>query len=647
VLVILAGDDAAERERAYVKGALDVLTVPLDTVPLRAKLAHFLADFERDERCEQERERLLLEVKAARDDVNARHRSEFLLRAAEQLSRGLNVEATFRGLATLVVPALADIASVWTKDDEQRPIRVAEAPIGLLEIGVPSAASPRTPAFDVDHPLLQVFVTGKARRFDDYREWTERSASSAYAEDVRRLGMTSAALIPICAHQGTIGVIGVGMSTSGRRFEDVDIQLLEALGRQAGLAIENGRLFAEAERLRRHAEEVSMIKDQFLATVSHELRTPLTSILGWAKMIKTDRARGDMLEKGLDVIERNAKAQAQLIEDLLDVSRIVAGKLRVQTTAVFVPDTVEMALESARPAALAKGVNLETDIDPDVGSVIADPDRLQQIIWNLVANAVKFTPPQGTVKVSARRVLSYLEVAVTDTGKGIAPDFLPYVFERFRQATQGGAKSAGLGLGLAIVRHLVELHGGQVHAESEGLGKGSRFTIRLPIRAALRPGSRSPLDSDALAESAIPSPPKILSGVRVLVVDDEEDARELLDAILSQAGAVVQTAGSVDEALELLRREVPDALVSDLGMPVKSGYALIHQLRALPREQGGRIPAVALTAFARSEDRTRALTAGFTTHIPKPVEPTELVVVLANALGRELPGDPEARESGA
>lgn len=543
------------------------------------------------------------------------------------------MEATLQSVVDLLAPTFADVATLWMAGDDGHLRRFAVAPAEAFETHRESLYIACPSTLGEAHPICRVFEQAYADRLDDVLDWAESHGSPAYLEDVRRLGVQMAFLIPVRSVGRTIGVLDLGMTASGRKFREFEPELLEALGRQVGLAIENGRLFEVADRTRRGAEEATLAKDQFLATVSHELRNPLNSIIGWVAIMRSALERGEMLGKGLDTIERNARAQAQLIEDLLDVSRIVAGKLKVHPASVFVPSTIEAALDSARPAADAKQIRLEIDVDPDVGSFIADPERLQQVIWNLVANAIKFTPSGGVVRVSARREKSQLELSVTDTGKGISHDFLPYVFERFRQAEQGGHKSGGLGLGLAIVRHIVELHGGRVFAESEGLGKGAKFTVQIPIRAMLPPAGAGE-GGESAVEMSLPA--HVLKDAKVLVVDDEEDARYLLVAMLEHAGAEVVAARSVDEALALFASAAPDAVVTDIGMPEKDGYVLVRELRQ--RDGKAHLPIVALTAYARSEDRTRALTAGFSTHIPKPVDPAELIVVLATELGRELPG---------
>ncbi|MFN6583342.1 MAG: PAS domain S-box protein [Aulosira sp. ZfuVER01] len=391
----------------------------------------------------------------------------------------------------------------------------------------------------------------------------------------------------------------------------------------------------ERERLLAEAEAVNRMKDEFLGTLSHELRTPLSAMMGWTQLLKKRQLDEATKARALETIDRNTKSLAQLIEDVLDVSRIIQGKLSLNLQQVELIPVVEAAIETVQPAADAKEIRIECRFDPKIGVVMGDVNRLQQIIWNLLSNAVKFTPKGGRVDVQLKRRHSQIQIRVSDTGEGIANDFLPHVFERFRQADSSSTRShGGLGLGLAIVRHLVELHGGTVSAESPGIGQGATFIVNLPMRAVYVENTISVLSDRSINSEISPNNPLSLEGVRVLVVDDEQDARQLLTTVLSQSGAQVMTVASAAEALIAVPQFHPDVLVSDIGMPEADGYTLIRQLRSLPSEQGGQIPAVALTAYARSEDRTRALLAGFQLHIPKPVNPAELVAVVANLAGR-------------
>jgi PAS domain S-box-containing protein len=400
----------------------------------------------------------------------------------------------------------------------------------------------------------------------------------------------------------------------------------------------NGRLVAAAVReqeARADAEEANRLKDEFLATLSHELRTPLTAILGWARLLRSGQLEERSGARALEIIERNADAQNQLIEDILDVSRIITGKIALHVQPVEPVAVIEAAVEAVRPAAEARRVELNILMPPEPCPVSGDATRLRQVVWNLLTNAVKFTPEGGRVEVRVERADSYVRIKVSDTGEGIDPEFLPYVFDRFRQADASTTrKKGGLGLGLAIVRHLVELHGGTVNADSEGRGRGATFTVTIPVadtQAGEPEGSRP-----ARAESSptFADCPQSLAALRVLVVDDEPDTLDFLVAVLKGCGAEVTTASSAAEAFRLMREVKPDVLVSDIGMPDEDGYALIRKVRRLEDDKGGRTPAIALTAYAREADRREAIRAGFQTHMTKPVEPSELVEVIASLAGR-------------
>ncbi|GAB1544625.1 hypothetical protein NUACC21_73010 [Scytonema sp. NUACC21] len=385
---------------------------------------------------------------------------------------------------------------------------------------------------------------------------------------------------------------------------------------------------------RAEAEAANRTKDEFLAIVSHELRSPLNAILGWAHIVLHSRKLDStQTNKALEIIERNAKAQNQIIEDLLDVSRIIRGQVRLYPCPTNMIQVIEAAIDTVRPTANNKKIQIVSDFDPDVGLVWGDLDRLKQIVWNLLSNAIKFTPTGGRVEVWLTRVNSQVQIKVSDTGIGISPDFLPYVFDRFRQAESVSTRAhGGLGLGLAIVRQLVELHGGTIQVESPGAGQGATFTVEL---SAMAHTSRvNDLKQLPQQNPTLPENPLNLNGLRVLIVDDERDTREFLVTALQDCGARAIAAASVGEAMQLLERSKPDVLISDIGMPVEDGYALIRRIRALTPEQGGQIPAAALTAYAREEDRIQALKAGFQTHLAKPIEPMQLITAIANLTGK-------------
>lgn len=397
---------------------------------------------------------------------------------------------------------------------------------------------------------------------------------------------------------------------------------------------ERERLLAQERAARAEAERANRIKDEFLATLSHELRTPLNAILGWTHLLSAGPVPPDRLRHGVEVIERNSRIQARLIEDLLDMSRILSGKVRLEMQTVDLTTVVSAAVDSVMPTAEARSIQLDQNVAPHIPALRADPARLQQVIWNLLTNALKFTPKHGRVRISVAQEDSHVDVSVSDTGQGIAPDFLPYIFDRFRQEDASTTRMhGGLGIGLSIVKQIVEMHGGTVRADSPGEGQGTTVTIRLPVtpvqmsppHPASPPGDRT----EARPASHAPS----LRGIRVLVVEDDADARDLIQAVLEAGAAEVSCTGTVADALNVLPAFQPHVILSDIGMPDEDGYALIRRVRALTPEQGGETPAAALTAFARAEDRHRALEAGFQEHLAKPVDPAELLSTVA-ALAR-------------
>lgn len=399
---------------------------------------------------------------------------------------------------------------------------------------------------------------------------------------------------------------------------------------------EEERIRFEAEqKAREAADAANRAKDEFLAHVSHELRTPLNAILGWARLLRSDMPE-ERRDRAIATVERNAEAMAHLIEDLLDVSRIVSGKMRLDIGAVDLALVVERALDATRIGAEAKGIRIDSKVEGTPPTVPGDASRLQQVVWNLVCNAVKFTPQGGRIDVVVRERDGQIEVVVADTGAGIAPELLGHVFSPFWQgATQGRGATRGLGLGLAIVQSIAELHGGRIEAQSPGPGLGTTFILSLPL---------PPTRTSTPASGELGRPYPMLAGLHVLVVEDDPDARELLSTLLEGAGMTVRAAASVPEAIALFDEAVPDVLVSDVGLPGETGYDLIQQLRARPHERGGEIPAVALTAYARAEDRRKALVSGFDLHVPKPIEPTDLLGVLAGLAARLVTRDPKRRE---
>jgi PAS domain S-box-containing protein len=423
-----------------------------------------------------------------------------------------------------------------------------------------------------------------------------------------------------------IGFVKVVHDATEKKLADEALQVSEGREREA----------------RGEAESANRSKDEFIALVSHELRSPLNAILGWTRILRRALHDEQLHDRGLEVIERSTRMQSQLIEDLLDTARAISGKLKLEVHSMDVAEVIEKTEEVVRPAAEAKGVSLDTSLDRNVGQITGDPDRLQQVVWNLLSNAVKFTNEGGRVEVSLERVDPFIQIIVRDTGQGIKSEFLPYVFDRYRQAeTSGGRRSAGLGLGLPLTRQLVEMHGGSVTAESEGEGKGATFTVKLPVRAIYT------------AETEGEPPPsgqrRSLTGIWAVVVDDEANARELIASVLELSGARVTAFGSAREALDMLTDATgprPDILISDLSMPGEDGISLIRKLREWELAHGGVLPAVALTAFGSAQDRIRALEAGFQTHVSKPAEPAELIIVVRSLIKNGLLPDKNTGSEG-
>ena len=482
-----------------------------------------------------------------------------------------------------------------------------------------------------DQEITDVFVAellaGTRSEYALEKRFIRKDGSSVWS-------LTTVTLLkdPQGSPQRFIGVIED--ISSRKRAEEA---LLEKTRNLEQLNEERTALLESERAARTAAERMSEMKDEFLATLSHELRTPLNAILGWAQVLRTGPKDEADYVRGLETIERNARVQTQLIEDLLDMSRITSGKLRMDVQRIQPVTFVEAAVETVTPAANAKGIGLEPVLDPAAGPISGDPGRLQQVVWNLLSNAIKFTPRGGKVQIILQRINSHIEIKVADTGIGIKPEFIPYLFERFRQGDASTTrKYGGLGLGLSIVKSLVELHGGTVSVASEGEGKGTTVTVALPVTAVHRPADDTARAHPKTHVAAIvrSTTEWELAGLKVLVVDGQADARDLIKRLLEDSGAEVVPAGSAAEAIAVLSGWRPDVLVSDIGMPEADGYELLRRIRALGAEGGGKIPAIALTAFARSEDRTRALRAGFAVHVSKPVDPAELVATVASVAGR-------------
>ena len=425
------------------------------------------------------------------------------------------------------------------------------------------------------------------------------------------------------------------------QLEAINAELSTEIAERKRIEGEREEILIREQQARLQAERANRVKDEFLATLSHELRTPLSSILGWTRLLGGGKLDGETSTRAIETIERNARAQAQLINDLLDVSRIVAGKLQFDIRPVDLTKVISAAIDAVSPAAHAKEISLDFSHDNRYTSVLGDADRLQQVVWNLISNAVKFTPSKGLVLIKLKEDDGQAIIEVTDTGQGIDPEFLPFVFERFRQADGSSTrKHGGLGLGLAIVRHLVEMHGGSVTVSSEGTGKGSTFTISMPLSTIRSIESNNNATANKAEGNGLKLPS--LSGLKVLLVDDEADALEMLETLLSMCGAQVKTTTRASDALCEVKDWSPDVLVSDIGMPGEDGYALINKVRDLPAEEGGQVPAIALTAYARDEDQRRAINEGFQLHLSKPVEPVVVASEIA-AIARDGAGSFRSR----
>jgi PAS domain S-box-containing protein len=601
-------------------------------------------------------------------DITERKRAEdaqrFLAEASGLLASSLDYETTLASVAKLAVPNLADWCVVHIIGDNGRLRQLA---VVHTDLAKEEAARKHQERYPVDPDAAigvpNVLRTGRAEFYPLVNQ--ERLALLAQNEEVaavlRRLDLKSCMIVPLVARNRTLGTITLATAESNRYYDVNDLTLAEDLAHRIALAVDNAGLYREAqdavtaredalrirdELLRREhvareeAETANRSKDEFLATVSHELRTPLNAILGWAHMLRANKLDQTTQTRALETIERNAISQAQLIEDILDVSRIVTGKLRLDVRPVELAAVIDAAIDAVRPAADAKGIRIDTILDPRAGPVSGDPNRLQQIVWNLVSNAVKFTGKGGRVQVQLQRVGSYDEIVVSDTGQGISAEFLPYVFDRFRQADATSTRRhGGLGLGLAIVRHLVEMHGGTADANSPGEGMGATFIVKLPLIVARIDRVDGDRVHPAAGGSISMEPSSRLEGVSVMVVDDEPDTRDMLRIMIAQLGAEVRACASSDEAMRLLSEWKPDVIVSDIEMPDEDGYELMRKVRQSEANRGGRkVPAIALTAYGRVEDRSRALSVGYQIHIAKPAEPEELAAVIASLARRSASG---------
>jgi signal transduction histidine kinase/DNA-binding response OmpR family regulator len=560
----------------------------------------------------EERRVRLIEVRATQSAAEkAREQAAFLAGASALLVTSLDYKSTLEMVARFVVSRIADwcavdVAGAQGETETLRIVHVDPAK---------QAAAASLPSDSKNMAIVErVFRTGKS----------ERAA-------LDHLGLQALMVVPIVARGRSLGTISFASIDGTHPYGAGALELAEELARRVGLAIDNARLYESEQKARQSADLASRAKDEFLGTVSHELRTPLNAILGWARLLRAGDLSQDEYARAVETIERNAENQAQLIEDLLDVTRIISGKLSLDMQLVQLVPIIEHAIDTLRLAGEAKKIDIFTTFDPDVGPVTGDPHRLQQVVWNLLSNAIKFTPKGGRVDVKLEGVAAGARIVVADTGQGITPEFLPHVFERFQQADGATTRAyGGLGIGLAIARHIVERHGGSIEVHSPGVGRGSTFAVVLEGASGTHSGRGSAPRLASLPGAIDFEIPPELQSLRVLIVDDEEDARDLLAAVLQKCGAITSVASSAADALACIGRDRPDLLISDIGMPGEDGYDLIRQVRALAQSEGGNIPAAALTAYASAEDRKKVLNAGYMMHVPKPVEPAELVAVVAS-----------------
>ncbi|HKW92543.1 MAG TPA: ATP-binding protein [Methylomirabilota bacterium] len=561
-------------------------------------------------------------------------RAFFLIELSRLLASSLTDDRMLSRIARLAVPLLGDLCAVDVQDADGTLRRAACAHVDPTKEGVAYEARARygfsaTAPADVPAVLAsrQSTLVSPATAADLQQVTQNPEQLQLFLQ----LGVRAWMIVPLIARERAFGAVTFAITESAGRYDRTDLLFAEAVVSQIAVARDNAGLYRAAETAREAAEAASSAKDQFLSTLSHELRTPLNAVYGWATMLERGQLGEAQARRALQIILRNVHAQVRLIDDLLDMARVTSGKLRLAVQPLDLRRVVEDALDAVRPAAEAKQIRLQPVLASPGGPVSGDPDRLQQVVWNLLSNAVKFTPKGGRVQIQLQRVHSHVEIVISDTGQGIPPELLPYIFDRLRQGDSTSTRAhSGLGLGLALVRHLVELHGGIVFAESPGDGLGATFVVKLPLMIAYPPEPAP----DGAPLSRQPTTAQSLEGLRILVVDDDPTAVELNRAFLGQAGADVRGCTSGAEALQILQQWRPAVLVSDIEMPGLDGYTLLRQLRALDPDQGGKTPAIALSAYNQPEDRVRSLRAGFNFHVSKPVDPNELTAIVASLAGR-------------
>jgi signal transduction histidine kinase len=654
-IIFLTADSTGGRHlnRGYSLGAVDYIVKPIEPDILRSKVAVFVELFKKTQEVKRQAE-LLEEKNLELENANLA-RLNMLIDLGQKLAAEHDPERVLEDFcrsARHIVGAQESAVGVIDSDGKTLRyfFRCAATEENVANNGVPPV---------VERALRYLVIKRRPLRLND-------------TDDLLRTNGKTADLVhcflgaPILSATGVCGWVYLLNKLNAEDFSEADERLAATLATQVAVAYENAVLYSDAQQhatelqleiaerkqaeeeraqllireqeARADAEQANRTKDEFLATLSHELRTPLSAILGWSHLVRTGKLDEPQMSRAFETIERNARSQSQLIDDLLDVSRIITGKLQIEPRPIDLCSVIEAASDAVRPAIEAKEIQFETVLDEEACFVPGDANRLQQIFWNLFSNAIKFTPAEGNVRVEIKRVDSRVQVSVSDSGIGITSEFLPYIFDRFRQADGSTTRvHGGLGLGLSIVKHLVQLHEGDIEVESKGKDQGTTFTVNLPLAPA---ESAETIEKAAPAESGGNGLPagfsKALVGLRILVVDDEEDSRDLVTAILTRCGSKVKCCESTAEALKTFREWKPDLLVSDIGMPVEDGYALIKKLRKLRSKLAREIPAVALTAYATDDDRSRALSAGFQMHVAKPIEPEALVRSIAGAAGRKI-----------
>jgi len=569
-------------------------------------------------------------IRARAAAERGRQHSAYLAQLSAAFAASLEPEQVLTTVATLSVPFFADWCAVDIVQETGQIDRLTVRHVDPAKVELATRVRDRYEDSRSPTSPAAVIRTGQAAIIPSITDKMIVDSAGGDMERialVRSLGLISYLCLPLTVHGQTIGALTFATAESERLYDDGDIRIAQDAAARTALAYDNTRAYEQLQA-------ANQLKDEFLATLSHELRTPLNAILGYARMLRSGILKADRHKLALETVERNATTLTQMVEDVLDVSRIAAGKIRLHIQPVDLPAVVRDALATVAPAAEAKGVRLQPVLEPDVGRVSGDPDRLQQVFWNLLSNAVKFTPRGGRVQLRLQRVNSHVELTVSDTGIGIREEFVPHLFERFRQGDSTTTRAhGGLGLGLAIARRIVELHGGRIEAFSPGEGKGATFRVALPVMIVHQEvqGERRVHPRAASRDAAVEFP--ALPNILVLAVDDDPDALSLVREILESAGARVRTAGSAIDALESIAAEMPDVLVSDLGMPAIDGFELIRRVRQMAGA-GRDLPAAALTAYARSEDRAKTLRSGFEMHLAKPIDPSELIAAVASLARR-------------